>query len=116
MGEGSPARNRTETRSETSAEHSHLQDRDIRSHQRAHVPEKQGPQRPVDVLQDPHLVEGRGRASPAEREVAPHLPEAMRAATFKSENFKALQQSSSHGRPRPTRRRAGAQVRRFQAA
>jgi hypothetical protein len=78
------------TRSEPSTEHSHLQDRNIRPHQRAHVPEKQGSQRPVDVSQDPRLLEGRGRASPAEREVAPHLPAAMRAATLTLAEFKGI--------------------------
>jgi hypothetical protein len=51
----------------------YLHYRDFRPSLHSNVLEDAGPQRPMQVPQDPQLVEGRRRAPPGKREVAPHL-------------------------------------------
>ncbi len=54
----------------------HLQDWDFVPQQTPHVSKKAFPKRPVCFPQDLQLIEWGRRTSPAEREVAPHLPPA----------------------------------------
>jgi hypothetical protein len=61
----------------------HLQNRELRPHQSAHMAEDLGPQWLVHVAEDAQLVEGERRLPPAQRKVAPHLaPDARIFACF----------------------------------